>query len=191
MRMYPTLRLPNHICQPVCEKAGKLSKSSLQLRTLTAADWDLVRHIYLDGIATGQATFETEAPTWERWNEVHLPAPRLVAISDEPVVGWAALSSVSARSVYTGVADVSVYVAADWHGQGIGRVLLEKILSESEENDIWTLQASIFPENGASVSLHKACGFREVGTRERIGKMKGVWRNTILLERRSKRVGRN
>ena len=171
--------------------AGKLSSPSLQLRPMTAADWGRVRDIYLEGIATGQATFETEAPTSERWIDSHLPAPRLVAISDGRIVGWAALSSVSARSAYAGVAEVSVYVAGDWHGQRIGRGLLEKLVSESEKNGIWTLQASIFPENAASVSLHKACGFREVGTRERIGKMKDVWRNTLLLERRSKIVGRN
>ena len=168
-----------------------MTKYALQIRTLAAADWGLISSIYLAGIATGQATFETEAPTWDRWNEVHLPAPRLVAIANDCIAGWAALSPVSARSVYAGVAEVSVYIASEWHGQGIGRALLETLVNESERNGIWTLQASIFPENVASISLHKSCGFREVGTRERIGKMADVWRDTILLERRSKLVGRD
>jgi L-amino acid N-acyltransferase YncA len=162
-----------------------------EISTLTAKDWQFVRSIYLAGIATGQATFETEAPTWERWNNAHLPAPRLVAISNESIVGWAALSPVSARSVYAGVAEVSVYIASEWHGKGIGHALLETLVNESERNGIWTLQASIFPENIASISLHKSCGFREVGTRERIGKMKDAWRDTILMERRSKLAGRD
>src|SRR6185295_3109250 len=112
--------------------------------------------------ATGQATFETVAPTWERWNEAHLLAPRLAAISKGSIVGWAALSPVSARSAYAGVAEVSVYIARECRGQGIGRALLETLVSESEQHSIWTLQASIFPENVPSISLHKSCGFREV-----------------------------
>ena len=166
-----------------------MAGAELQIRTLTVEDWESVRSIYIDGMASGQATFETEAPTWQRWNQAHLMAPRLAAISQETIAGWAALSPVSARSVYAGVAEVSVYVASEWQGRGIGRALLERLVSESERNSIWTLQASIFPENVASISLHKACGFREVGTRTRIGKMNGVWRDTILLERRSKLVG--
>lgn len=161
----------------------------LKIRPLTAADWLVVRSIYLDGIATGQASFETKAPTWERWDRVHLPAPRLVAFSKEIIVGWAALSPVSTRAVYAGVAEVSVYIARGWHSHGIGRELLETLVNESERNGIWTLQASVFPENTASISLHKSCGFYEVGTRARIGKLNGVWRDTILLERRSKKVG--
>jgi len=166
-----------------------LAEQPLKIRPLTATDWLVVSSIYLDGIATGQATFETRAPTWERWDRVHLPAPRLVAISKEIIVGWAALSVVSTRSVYVGVAEVSVYIASGWQSHGIGRELLETLVNESEEKGIWTLQASVFPENGASISLHKSCGFREVGTRARIGKLNGVWRDTILLERRSKKVG--
>jgi L-amino acid N-acyltransferase YncA len=166
-----------------------LAEQPFKLRILGAADWLVVRSIYLDGIASGQATFETKPPTWERWDRVHLPAPRLVAISNEIIVGWAALSPVSARSVYAGVAEVSVYIASGWHGHGIGRGLLETLVLESEKQGIWTLQAGIFPENVASISLHKSCGFREVGTRARIGKLNGVWRDTILLERRSKTVG--
>jgi L-amino acid N-acyltransferase YncA len=160
-----------------------------EIRGLVPADWGSVRAIYLAGIATGQATFETESPTWEDWNDAHLPAPRLVAIANEVIVGWAALSPVSPRPVYAGVAEVSVYVDAERRGQGVGALLLETLVKESEKNGIWTLQASIFPENAASVKLHKACGFREVGTRQRIGKMNGVWRDTILFERRSKLIG--
>ncbi len=162
---------------------------AIGIRVMTAEDWESVRAIYLDGIATGQATFETEAPTWANWNNAHLAAPRLVAASTDSLVGWAALSPVSARPVYAGVAEVSVYVDEKMRGQGIGALLLETLVKESEKNGIWTLQASIFPENAGSVSLHKSFGFREVGTRERIGKMKGVWRDTLLFERRSKLVG--
>ena len=161
----------------------------LQIRTMTAEDWEPVRAIYLAGIATGQATFETEAPTWMTWNNTHLPAPRLVAISSEVLGGWAALAPVSARPVYAGVAEVSVYVAEQMRGTGIGRLLLETLVTRSEENGIWTLQASIFPENAASISLHHSCGFREVGRRQCIAKMRGFWRDTLLFERRSKLVG--
>ena len=162
--------------------------NGIQVRTLTCDDWEHVRSIYLDGIATAQATFETRAPSWANWDSAHLPAPRLVATSEEQIVGWAALSPVSARAVYAGVAEVSVYVSRDSRGKGVGKVLLESLVVNSERNGIWTLQASIFPENGPSMALHKYCGFREVGRRERIGKMNGVWRDTILLERRSKVV---
>ena len=161
----------------------------IQIRTMTAGDWETVRAIYLAGIATGQATFETEAPTWTTWNNSHLPAPRLVAVSRDVLGGWAALGPVSARPVYAGVAEVSVYVAEQMRGAGVGGFLLKALLRESEENGIWTLQASIFPENVASISLHNSCGFREVGRRQRIAKMRGVWRDTLLFERRSKLVG--
>lgn len=161
----------------------------MRIRNLIEDDWEFVRAIYLAGIATGHATFETAAPSWENWNLGHLPAPRLVAIADEAVVGWATLSSVSTRSAYAGVAEVSVYVAPAAQGKGIGRALLESLVQESEQQGIWTLQASIFPENVASILLHKSCGFREVGTRERIAKLNGVWRNTVLLERRSQLAG--
>lgn len=148
-----------------------------------------MRSIYLAGIATGQATFETEPPTWEKWSKDHLPAPRLVSVADEQIAGWAALSPVSARHVYAGVAEVSVYVAEEMRGKGIGLLLLNSLIQESEKHGIWTLQAGIFSENTASVSLHRSCGFREVGRRERIGRMKGVWRDTLLFERRSALVG--
>ena len=154
-----------------------------------AADWELVRSIYSAGIATGQATFETQTPSWEQWDSAHLSAPRLVATVKTTIVGWATLSPVSRRPVYAGVAEVSVYVDPNSRRQGVGSLLLETLVTESEKNGIWTLQASIFPENVASVSLHCSCGFREIGRRHRIGKMDDVWRDTVLFERRSKLVG--
>ena len=162
---------------------------ALEITEMSLADKEQVLRIYLEGIATGQATFETEAPSWEAWDAHHLPFARLVAILDGAVKGWAALSPVSKRAVYRGVAEVSVYVDRDLRGQGVGRVLLEKLIKASEKNGIWTLQASIFPENEASVALHKSCGFREVGIRERIARLHGVWRDTLLFERRSQAVG--
>jgi len=161
---------------------------AVEIQIMRDSDWEQVRSIYLEGIATGQATFETDAPNWDTWNEGHLPAPRLVAVTDECVAGWAALSRVSARKAYAGVAEVSVYVAQNSRGRGIGQLLLEALVNESEKIGIWTLQASIFPENTASVSLHKSSGFLEVGTRRRIAKLNGVWRDTVLLERRSELV---
>lgn len=164
---------------------------------MRASDWEQVRAIYIEGIRTGDATFETEAPNWERWDEGHLPFARLVmrdgdAVREgrvvregDAVLGWAALSPVSKREVYRGVAEVTVYVAETARGRGIGRALLEALIAESERNGVWTLQASIFPENTASVELHRRCGFREVGRRERIARLHGVWRDTLLFERRS------
>jgi phosphinothricin acetyltransferase len=151
---------------------------------MRASDWEQVREIYLEGIRSGHSTFETEAPPWERWNETHLPFARLVMRAGERVNGWAALSPVSKRQVYRGVAELTVYVAESARGQGIGRALLEALIEESERNGIWTLQASIFPENLASIKLHRRCGFREVGRRERIAMLHGVWRDTLLFERR-------
>ena len=156
---------------------------------MRASDWEQVRAIYLEGIRTGQATFETEAPSCEGWNESHLPFARLVRREGETVLGWAALSAVSQREVYRGVAEVTVYVAESARGRGIGRALLEALIEASESNGVWTLQASIFPENIASVELHRRCGFREVGRRERIARLRGVWRDTLLFERRSDLAG--
>ena len=165
------------------------SVMKLEINRMQPSDWERVREIYLEGIATGQATFETEAPTWEQWDAAHLPAARLVVRKGETIVGWAALSLVSQRRAYAGVAEVSVYVRKDRRGTGIGRALLEALIAESERNGIWTLQAVVFPENLATIALHKRCGFREVGRRERISKLNGEWRDTILLERRSQRTG--
>ena len=152
---------------------------------MRANDWEQVRAIYVEGIRSGHATFETQAPSWERWDEAHLPFARLVLRDGERVLGWAALSPVSKRKVYRGVAEVTVYVAEQARGQGIGRALLESLIAAAEANGIWTLQASIFPENTASCELHRRCGFREVGRRERIAMLSGVWRDTLLFERRS------
>ena len=154
---------------------------------MRVSDWEQVRAIYLDGIRSGHSTFETEAPSWEKWDEGHLSIARLLMRDDETVLGWAALSAVSKRHVYRGVAEVTVYVSESAQGRGIGRALLGALIDESEKNGVWTLQASIFPENIASVRLHLRCGFREVGRRERIAMLNGVWRDTLLFERRSRR----
>lgn len=161
------------------------------IKSLEAADWVRVRNIYLDGLATGDATFETAAPSQADWDSGHLPCCRIgvMQMPAELLVGWAALSRVSVRQAYKGVAEVSVYVAASARGKGLGRVLLQRLIEESNKHEIWTLQASIFPENIASLRLHQSLGFRTVGYRERIAKLKGVWRNTVILERRSDEVG--
>jgi L-amino acid N-acyltransferase YncA len=152
-------------------------------------DWPAVLRIYEEGIRTGQATLETEVPGWEDWDRAHLSSPRVVAREGGDVVGWAALTPVSPRSVYRGVAEVSVYVTEGSRGRGIGRALLASLIAGSERTGIWTLQAVMFPENRASVSLHLSCDFRVVGLRERIGMLRGAWRDTVLLERRSPRLG--
>ena len=152
-------------------------------------DWEQVRAIYLEGLQTGQSTFETVAPDWSNWDEAHLQFARLVMREGNEILGWAALSSVSKRVVYRGVAEVTVYVRGNARGKGIGRALLAELIAESERNGIWTLQAAIFPENNASVELHLSSGFREVGRRERIAILNGVWRDTLLLERRSAATG--
>ena len=152
-------------------------------------DWEAVKKIYEEGIATGNATFQAVAPGWDDWNSSHLQHSRIVARQGDEILGWAGLTPVSYRCVYAGVAEVSVYVSGRARGQGIGKQLLQKLIDESETNGIWTLQAGIFPENTASIKIHEACGFRKLGIRERIGKMDGVWRDSLLLERRSKKVG--
>ena len=156
---------------------------------MTPEDWPSVRRIYEEGIATGDATFETSAPSWEKWDAGHLAIGRLVAESDGQVAGWAALSGVSDRCAYAGVAEVSVYVAGSARGQGIGSQLLQALIAASEDGGIWTLQAGIFPENRASIAIHLRAGFREIGRRERLGQLGGRWRDVLLLERRSRRVG--
>ncbi|MCK9297705.1 MAG: N-acetyltransferase family protein [Methanoculleus sp.] len=160
------------------------------IREMSAADREEIRRIYLEGIATGNATFEAEAPSWERWDAGHVRSCRLVAVCDGRVLSWAALSPSSGRPVYAGVAEVSVYVENDARGLGVGSALLSKLIAASEREGFWTLQAGIFPENEASLALHKKHGFRVVGRRERIGQMKdGTWRDVLLLERRSGTVG--
>ena len=153
------------------------------------SDWPAVREIYGEGIETGDATFQTAAPDWAKWDAGHLRHSRLVARREGSIGGWAALSAVSRRECYAGVAEVSVYIAGEHRGRGLGRRLLAALIVESEAHGIWTLQAGIFPENRASIALHKRLGFREVGVRERIGQRDGRWRDTVLLERRSQSVG--
>ena len=159
------------------------------IEPMTKNDWPAVAAIYAEGIATGHATFESRAPEWADWDQSHRPDCRLVARRQGQVVAWAALSPVSRRQVYAGVAEVSLYVAASARGQGIGALLLRALIAISEQAGLWTLQAAIFPENKASLALFGANGFREVGRRERLGRMAGRWRDVLLLERRSKTVG--
>jgi L-amino acid N-acyltransferase YncA len=159
------------------------------IEPMTAAHWPAVRAIYEEGIATGDATFETAAPAWAAWDRGHLPGHRLVATQDGRVVGWAALSPVSDRCAYAGVAEASVYVAAAAVGRGVGRALLDRLVAGAEAAGIWTVQAGVFPENRASLALHRRCGFRTVGVRERLGRLDGRWRDVVLLERRSPLVG--
>ena len=164
------------------------------LRPMQPTDAEAVFKIYAQGIAGGQATFETQIPAWEKWDSAHIQECRWVAEAEDVMFGWAALSKVSQRNVYEGVAEVSVYISETFQKKGIGSLLLERLISSSEEAGIWTLQAQIFPENISSISLHKKHGFRQNGTREKIalmtiGTMAGLWRDVVLLERRSKQVG--
>lgn len=167
----------------------KQTRPSVTVDAMAASDWPDVSAIYLEGIATGNATFETLAPNWEQWDRAHLPVGRLVARSGRTISGWVALSKVSQRSCYAGVAEMSVYVATWARSQGVGDALMKAAIIASEAAGIWTLQGTVFPENKASLRLCAANGFREVGRRERIGKRKGKWRDTVLVERRSKVVG--
>ncbi len=162
---------------------------SCEIATMSEQDWLAVREIYLQGIATGNATFEQSVPGWKQWDERHLPSCRLLARIDDKIVGWAALSPVSSRCVYGGVAEVSIYIAEDARGRGVGKRLLGALVDASEQNAIWMLQAGIFPENQVSISLHQQAGFRVVGRRERLGCMNGVWRDIVLMERRSAVAG--
>jgi L-amino acid N-acyltransferase YncA len=162
---------------------------SVLLASLTSAHWDRVRSIYLQGIATGNATFQQAAPDWNDWDKGHLRVCRVVAKIEDEVAGWAALSPVSPRPVYSGVAEVSVYVAEAARRRGVGIKLISQLIANSEAEGIWTLQAGIFPENVASIGLHTKAGFRIVGTRERLGRMNGLWRDVVLMERRSSVAG--
>ncbi len=163
----------------------------MEIKEMLPSHWDAVRDIYLQGIATKNATFQTDAPSWEEWNNSHLAALRYVILVDGVVAGWAALTPVSERCVYAGVTEISVYIHEDSRGRGIGGALLEKLITESEKQNIWTLQSGIFPENKASIALHKKHGFRIIGYREKIGKMDGIWRDTVFMERRSKLIGQD
>ena len=156
---------------------------------LHPSHWEAVKIIYEEGIATGNATFQTSTPSWEEWDLAHTKNPRLIAVDNDRVLGWAAITPVSGRCVYAGVGEVSVYVSAEARGKGTGKKLLLALTEESEKENFWTLQAGIFPENKASLAIHAACGFRVIGTRIKIGQMNGIWRDTMLLERRSERIG--
>lgn len=161
----------------------------MKIEKLTEAHYPDVKAIYLEGIATGHATFQTDAPSWDDWDRSHMVHSRLIAVIENRIAGWAALTPVSSRCVYAGVAEVSVYIAAVYRGKGAGDRLLKALIDHSESNNIWTLQAGIFPENEASLKLHYRNDFRMVGTREKVGKMNDTWRDTVLLERRSKITG--
>jgi len=159
------------------------------IRPMEASDWPGVSEIYREGIEGGNATFETEVPSWEEWDAAHIESCRLVSELDSHVVGWAALTPVSRRPVYRGVAEHSIYVIGDARGRGVGSALLGALVTASEEFGFWTLQTAIFPENEASIGLHTRAGFRLVGTRERLGSHRGLWRDVVVMERRSSRVG--
>jgi L-amino acid N-acyltransferase YncA len=161
---------------------------SVEMRDLRPKDWVEVARIYAEGIATGNATFETEVPSWAAWDAAHLAGHRFLAERDGRVVGWIALSPASRRPCYAGVAEISVYVAEDARGNGVGTELLAAVVASAERDGLWTLQTSVFPENEPSLALLRRFGFRTVGTRERIGQLHGIWRDTVLVERRSEVV---
>lgn len=161
----------------------------MRITNLSAGHWPSVKVIYESGIATRNATFQSTAPEWEEWDKGHVSPCRLVAIENDQVLGWAALSPVSGRCVYAGVAEVSVYVHPEARGKGVGNQLLQALIQESENHGFWTLQAGIFPENTSSIRIHEKNGFRIIGRREKIGQMDGKWRDTLLLERRSITIG--
>jgi len=162
---------------------------AIKIRTMLASDWKAVAKIYLEGIQTGFATFETSVPSYEAWDAAHMPSCRIVALENEEILGWAALSPVSSRCVYGGVAEVSVYVGENSRGKGVGKRLLQQLTQESEAEGLWTIQSGIFPENVGSIELHKKMGFRFIGKRERVAKLDGVWKDNLLFEKRSKTIG--
>ena len=164
-----------------------------RIDAMVADDWPEVSAIYMEGVATGLATFETSVPSWERWNEAHLEVGRLVARPESQTrgkaIGWVALSPTSQRKVYSGVINESIYIAASARGMGVGKTLLQALIQESEQEGIWSLQAGIFRENEGSLALRRVCGFREIGHQERKGRLNGLWHDVILMERRSKVAG--
>jgi phosphinothricin acetyltransferase len=161
----------------------------ISIRAMTFDDWPQVEIIYRAGIETGNATFEQQTPEWSAWDAGHHQHSRLVAVMDDQLVGWAAISPISKRAVYAGVAEESIYIAESARGQGVGKTLLAATVAASEQNGIWTLQTGIFPENVASLRLHEACGFVQLGVRKKIGQMNGIWRDVVFMERRSSMVG--
>lgn len=166
-----------------------MKTSDIHIRDIEHHHYAQVSGIYLQGIATGIATFETAVPNWENWDKSHLRECRIAAFNGKEMAGWAALTPVSGRCVYAGVAEVSVYVADSYRNQGIGRLLLQQLISESEKAGIWTLQAGILAENISSIKIHEKCGFRKIGHREKIGQLNGIWKDVIMMERRSKITG--
>ena len=156
----------------------------MEIRPLIKSDYEAVKRIYQEGIATQKATFETNVPDWESWDNKNLPFCRFAAVLDEKIAGWASLSAVSKRTVYKGVAEVSIYISTDFRRQGIGNLLMNHLIAAAKKEGIWTLQSNIFSENGASIKLHLKSGFRIVGVREKIGQLNGVWKDNILLEYR-------
>lgn len=161
----------------------------MEIRKMIASDWAHVSAIYAEGMATGYATFETKVPTYDYWDNNHLTTCRLVAVHDQKVVGWAALSPVSGRCVYGGVAEVSVYIGAKSRGLGVGTLLLKHLILQSEEAGYWTLQSGIFPDNKSSILLHEKLGFRKIGYREKVAQLHDVWKDNVLYERRSTKIG--
>jgi L-amino acid N-acyltransferase YncA len=162
--------------------------TAVVVRDLGPVDWPEVSRIYAEGITTGNATFETEVPSWEAWDAAHLAEHRLLAVEDGRAVGWVALAPVSERCCYGGVAEISAYVGAETRGRGVGKSLMTAVVVSSERAGIWTLQTGVFPENEPSLALLRRFGFRVVGVRERIGRLHGAWRDVVLLERRSEVV---
>ncbi len=163
----------------------------MRIRPMKPTDWEAVSQIYMEGIRTGVATFETEAPSYGSWDNAHVGSCRLVAEENQVILGWAAISPVSSRCVYGGVGEVSVYVSTKSRGKGVGKALMEQLISESESAGFWTLQSGIFPENENSIKLHEKVGFRYIGRRERVGKLDGHWKDNLLFEKRSTTVGIN
>ncbi len=159
------------------------------IENMLSSDWPIVAQIYAEGIQTGIATFETQAPSYEDWDKAHETSCRLVAKKENTIMGWAAISQVSSRCVYGGVGEVSIYIGQAYRGQGVGLMLLKALIQESEAAGYWTLQSGIFPENKASIKLHERAGFRFLGKRERIAKINGIWKDNLLFEKRSTRIG--
>ncbi|MEO0507715.1 MAG: N-acetyltransferase family protein [Bacteroidota bacterium] len=159
------------------------------IENMLSSDWPIVAQIYEEGIQTGIATFETQAPSYEDWDKAHETSCRLVAKKENTIMGWAAISQVSSRCVYCGVGEVSIYIGKAYRGQGVGLMLLKALIQESEAAGYWTLQSGIFPENKASIKLHERAGFRFLGKRERIAKINGIWKDNLLFEKRSTRIG--
>lgn len=161
----------------------------MEIRPITKDNFSEVVDIYKQGLATNIATFQNDLPQWEDWNKGHLDFCRISIYENNKMLGWTALTPVSSRCVYAGVAEVSVYIAQKERGKGIGKILLNELIKQSEANGIWMLQSGIFSENQSSIKLHEKCGFRMVGYREKIGKKNGIWKDNVLMEHRSKNIG--